>query len=171
MCQKKELRKVEKEMLKDQLVYVHKCWKFSYQVVQLVCYSCWCKILVGSDHKTCIPIILLVCINFEISLRMCVIDLHLSYLLVSTRQRTFSLNCYLTLQQLEFRLYSLYIISHQAPHKSHRNRYSSLVFALPSLSVTTTYLFLCNPQGIHKIFGWYERWGCESYQKFFIYIT
>jgi hypothetical protein len=39
------------------------------------------------------------------------------------------LDGYLTLQQLGFRLHSLFTIPHQAPHISHRNRYSGLVFA------------------------------------------
>jgi len=87
----------------------------------------WCKILVGSNRNTSIPIILLVYINSEISLCVCVIDLHLSYLVVSTKQGTSSLDCYLALQKLKFRLHSLCITPHQAPHKSHRNWFSSLV--------------------------------------------
>jgi hypothetical protein len=50
----------------------------------------WCKILVGSDCNTCIPIILLVCIKSKISCSVCLIYLHHSYLVVSTRQGTSS---------------------------------------------------------------------------------
>jgi hypothetical protein len=50
----------------------------------------WCKILVGSDCNTCIPIILLVCIKSKIFLRVCLIYLHHLYLVVSTKQGTSS---------------------------------------------------------------------------------
>ena len=60
---------------------------------------------------------------------VCVIYLYTSNLLVSTRQRTSSLDCYLTLQQLEFRLHSLCITPHQAPHKNHLNRYSLFLYS------------------------------------------
>ena len=92
-------------------------------------YLCLVQILVGSDRNTCIPIILLVCIKSEISLRVCLIYLHHSYPVVSTRQRTSSLDCYLTLQQLDFRLYSLCITPYQAPPTSHRNRYSLVLYS------------------------------------------
>ena len=87
------------------------------------------QILVGSDRNTCIPIILVVCIKSEISLRVCLIYLHHSYPVVSTRQRTSSLDCYLTLQQLDFRLHSLCITPYQAPHTSHCNRYSLVLYS------------------------------------------
>ena len=60
---------------------------------------------------------------------VCVIYLYTSNLLISTRQRTSSLDRYLTLQQLEFRLHSLCITPHQAPHKNHRNRYSLFLYS------------------------------------------
>jgi hypothetical protein len=47
----------------------------------------WCKILVGSDRNTCIPIILLVCIKCEISLHVCLIYLHHLYLVVNYHTR------------------------------------------------------------------------------------
>jgi hypothetical protein len=45
----------------------------------------WYKIMLGFDCNTCTLSILLVCIKTEISLRVCLIILHHSYLLVSTR--------------------------------------------------------------------------------------
>ena len=60
---------------------------------------------------------------------VCVIYLYTSNLLISTRQRTSSLDRYLTLQQLEFRLHSLCITPHQAPQKNHHNRYSLFLYS------------------------------------------
>ena len=60
---------------------------------------------------------------------VCVICLYTSNLLISTRQGTSSLDRYLTLQQLEFRLHSLCITPHQAPHKNHRNQYSLFLYS------------------------------------------
>lgn len=128
----KKKERVEKDcerIVEDQFVYVHVLKVYHIKLCNQLAIRVWCKILVGFDRNTCIPIIFLVCINSEISLRVSVIHLYLSYLVVSTRQSTSSLDYYLTLQQLEFRLHSLCITPHQAPHTSHRNRYSGLVFA------------------------------------------
>ena len=158
VCQKRrrknsanKLRKVEKEKLKDRLVYVHKCWKFSHQVVQPVCYLClvqnfgwvWAQHL-HPNHTPCLHQL------WNFFARVCDRFTSHSYLVVSTRQGTSSLDCYLTLQQLEFRLHSLCITPHQAPHKSHHNRYSGLVFASLPLLVTTTHFAFQYPIGNSK---------------------
>ena len=136
-----------------------KLWKKSWKIGLFMCTSAesfiscitrllsilWCEILLGFDCNTCILSILLVCIKSEISLRVCLINLHHSYLVVSTRHWTSSLDCDLALQYLEFRLHSLCIIPHQAPHKSHHHRNTDLEFAQPSPSCYHHTLPFCNP--------------------------
>ena len=128
VSKKRELRKVVKEKLKISWFMCTRAESFHIKWVTRLL-SLFGANLVGSDRNTCIPIILLVCIKSEISLRVCLIYLHHSYPVVSTRQRTSSLDCYLTLQQLDFRLHSLCITPYQAPHTSHRNRYSLVLYS------------------------------------------
>ena len=136
MCQKKRRKKsflkkwekLWKKSWKISFVFVHKCWKF-HQLHNQIAIHPLVQIFLGFDCNTFILSILLVCIKSEISLRMCLIHLHRSYLIVSTRHWTSSLDYDLALQYLEFKLSSLWIIPHQAPHISHRNWYADLVFA------------------------------------------
>ena len=87
---------------------------------------------------------------------VCVIYLYTSNLLISTRQRTSSLDRYLTLQQLEFRLHSLCITPHQAPHKKTIviGTLCSCIRLAITFSCHHTFVFLviCS-RGIHKSFG------------------
>ena len=125
---KKSWEKLWKKSWKISLLYAQ-VLKFSSscstRLLSIIC----CKTLLGLDCNTCILSILLVCIKSKLSLRVCLINLHYSYLMVSARHWSSSLECDLVLQYLEFRLHSLWIILHQAPHKSHHHKNADLVFA------------------------------------------
>ena len=127
--QKMSWEKLWKKSWKISLFMCTSAESFSYQVSNQFAIFVWCKILLGFDCNTCILSILLVCIKSEISLRMCLIHLYSLYLVASTRHWSYNLDCDLALQYLEFRLHSLWIILHQAPHKSHCHRNADLVFA------------------------------------------
>jgi len=129
--QKKRVEKTKscEKKVEDQFVYECTSVEVFIELHTRLLSLLWCKILLRFDCNTCILSIILVCIKSEISLRVCLIYLHRSYLVVSTRQRTSSLDCYLTLQQLDFRLHSLCITPYQAPHTSHRNRYSLVLYS------------------------------------------
>ena len=138
-CKKVEERKVQKKRVektkscekkvKDQFVYKCTSVEVFIELHTRLLSLLWCKIFLRFDCNTCNLSIILVCIKSEISLRVCLIYLHRSYLVVSTKQRTSSLDCYLTLQQLDFRLHSLCITPYQAPHTSHHNRYSLVLYS------------------------------------------
>ena len=141
---KRELRKVVKEKLKISWFMCTSAKSFLHIKWVTSLLSLFGANLVGSDRNTCIPIILLVCIKSEISLRVCLTYLHHSYPMVGTRQRTSSLDCYLTLQQLDFRFPCVSL-----PTKLHLQAivigtlWSCIRLAITF--VTTTCYFSCNP--------------------------
>ena len=122
-CKKNCVEKVAKERRRIRLLYA--------QVLKVFISSCTTSLLsllvwnfdwvwLQHLHPNHIP-----CLHqlWNFSLCVCVIHLYLAYLAVSTRQRTSSLDCYLSLQQLEFRLPLVYH-PYQAPHKNHRVRFA-----------------------------------------------
>ena len=86
---------------------------------------------------------------------VCVIYLYTLNLLISTRQRTSSLDCYLTLQQLKFRLHSLLIF----PTKLHIKTIiigticSCIRLAIIFSCHHTFVFFIIRSRRIHKSFG------------------
>ena len=127
-CKKKSWEKLWKKSWKISLFMCTSVESFISCITRLLSIL-WCKILLGFDCNTCILSILLVCIKSEFSLHVYLIHLHQSYIVVSTGHWSSSLDYDLALQYLEFRLNSLWILPHQAPHKSHYHRNTDLVFA------------------------------------------
>jgi hypothetical protein len=149
-CQKKGRRK-NAENKSVEKVKKRKCWKERSKLRLLVCTSVWTFISI------CVTRLLssfwcnfarwffwnqsslaysLFASNLKFVFCACVVTSHLSYLVISTRHWISSLDCYLSSQQLEFRFLLLFIPC-QAPHKSHRVRFSNLVFVQLSLLFTT----------------------------------
>ena len=138
---RKEERKVKKKLCwesckrkdKDQIVGVHKYWIFISSYVTSLLYSFG----VIFARRFRVNHLSLASSLFASSLNLFCVCVASSYLVISTRHWISSLDCYLTLQQLDFRLPIVYH-PYQAPHKTHRIRFADLVFAQLSLLLTTT---------------------------------
>jgi hypothetical protein len=129
-CQKKRRKNAEKRSVEK--VKKIKCWKERSRIRLLVCTSGWTFIsicvtrLLSSfwcNFSGCFSLnqstlaYSLFASNLKSVFYACAVTLHLSYLVISTRHWISSLDCYLSLQQLEFRLLFVFI-PYQAPHKA-----------------------------------------------------
>ena len=147
IVQKKESKEKRKEKLKkklcwesckrkdkDQIVGVHKYWIFISSYVTSLLYSFG----VIFARRFRVNHLSLASSLFASSLNLFCVCVASSYLVISTRHWISSLDCYLTLQQLDFRLPLVYY-PYQAPEKkTHHIRFADLVFAQLSLLLTTT---------------------------------
>jgi hypothetical protein len=114
-----------KEMSKIRLLVCTSVWTLISICVTRLLSSFWCNFAWWFSLNQSSLAYSLFASNPKSIFCACVVTSHLSYLVINTRHGISSLDCYLSLQQLEFG-FLLVFIPYQALNKSHRVRFSDL---------------------------------------------